>query len=76
MVIHCQYHLSNAAMEHCILRKCILCNDKVFPEEKIKAEDYGYKGKDLPLCSTCEKDPYKYIHAIVYAKAYWHVKKE
>lgn len=48
-----------------------MCDEKTFDDECLLAKDFNENGKDIPLCSTCEKHPYRYINAITFAKAVW-----
>lgn len=53
------------------VNKCIMCDENTFNDEYIYAQDFKCKGKDIPLCSTCENDAAKYMHAVAFAKATW-----
>ncbi len=50
---------------------CIMCDDQTLNDERLYATDFKVKGQDVPLCSTCEKDHFKYLGAVVFAKALW-----
>lgn len=52
-------------------QSCIMCDEYTFTDERIYAVDFKRIGNAIPLCSTCEKDHRKYMHAVAYAKAYW-----
>lgn len=50
---------------------CIICDTKTFLAERIHAADFNKRGHDVPLCSTCENDAYKYMMAVTFSKAMW-----
>lgn len=50
---------------------CVMCGEKTLSDERLYAIDFKRNGKNVPLCSTCEKDGRKYLSAVIFAKALW-----